>query len=215
MASQRFQRTCPAIAAMVAGLIAGTIRAQAPDDPATPSQECRRNGPIHRFFHHSAHTLHDKFIGDPANFVEPPLGSYIKEQFAMQVSKADGHRFILYRSDFLPGTDRFSPTGAGRFNLMYSRLPGWMGPVVVEWTPDQPAVAAARRQAVLNTLQRAGRPIQADRVVIGPSPYPGARGVEAINDHNNTVYRGMMPAQTYPLSPQATASGMSSSAGGQ
>ena len=67
---------------------------------------------------------------------------------------------------------------------MYSRLPGWIGPVTVEWTPDEPGVAEARRQAVLATLQRAGRPLSPDRVVIGPSVYPGTRGVEAANDYH-------------------------------
>src|SRR3954453_9349144 len=132
--------------AMTTGLIAGYVRAQSPDGSASPPEVCHRTGPIHRMLHHSAHTLHDKFIGAPENFIEPPLGFYIKEQFAMQVSKADNHRFMLYKSDFLPGTDRFSPTGAARFNLMYSRLPGWIGPVTVEWTPDEPRVAEARRQ---------------------------------------------------------------------
>src|SRR4051812_5617573 len=115
--------------AMASGLIAGYVQAQVPEPPPASPQVCQRGGAIHRMFHHSAHTVHDRFLGYPENFIEPPLGFYVKEQFAMQVSKADNHRFILYRSDFLPGTDRFSPSGAARFNLMYSRLPGWIGPV--------------------------------------------------------------------------------------
>ena len=130
-------------------------------------------------FHHAAHTLQDKFIGYPRAFIEPPLGSYVNRQFAIQVSKADTHRFTLYRTDFLPGTDQFSPIGASRFNLMYGRLPAWPGPIFVEWTPDQPELAEARRQAILETLAAAGSPMPAERVVIGPSPYPGAMGTEA------------------------------------
>ena len=63
-------------------------------------------------FHHTSHTLHDKLIGYPENFIEPPLGYYVREQLSLQVAKADPHRFTLYRSDFLPGTDRFSPSGS-------------------------------------------------------------------------------------------------------
>ena len=55
-------------------------------------------------------------IGYPENFIEPPLGYYVREQLSLQVAKADPHRFTLYRTDFLPGTDRFSPGGADRFN---------------------------------------------------------------------------------------------------
>ncbi len=98
-------------------------------------------------FHHTAHTLEDKVIGYPDAFAEPPLGYYINRQLALQVAKADVHRFTLYRSDFLPGTNLFSPAGASRFNIMYARIPGWQGPLTVEWTPEQPKLAegAARR----------------------------------------------------------------------
>jgi hypothetical protein len=193
--------------AMATGLIAGNVWAQSPDSSSAQPQVCQRRGPFHRMIYHSAHTLHDRFIGYPENFIEPPLGFYLREQFAMQVAKADTHRFTLYRTDFLPGTNRFSPTGAARFNLMFARLPGWLGPVTVEWTPDEPGLADSRRQVVLATLQRAGRPIVSERVVIGPSPYPGTRGVEAVNDYNNIVNRSQLGAQNYSLSPQVGAYG--------
>ena len=149
--------------------------AQTVADPAS-SPVCNRRGRMHRMFHHAAHTVQDKFVGYPDTFIEPPLGYYVNEQLAVQVGKANTHRFTFYRSDFLPGTTSFSPSGASRFNMMFARIPAWMGPINVEWTPEQPALAEQRRQAVLETLQRAGQPILADRVVIGPSPYPGAMG---------------------------------------
>jgi hypothetical protein len=206
--------------AMTMGLAAGRAWAQPPELPRPASAPYERTGFFHRFLRHSAHTIHDRFIGYPETFIEPPLGYYMKEQMTMQVAKADPHRFTLYRSDFLPGTDRFSPTGASRFNLMYSRLQGWMGPIIVEWTPDEPGVADSRRQAVLATLQRAGRPIGAERVVIGPSPYPGANisglaGHEGANNLNNLIIRSQQAALTYPPSPQSGAFAYSTSQGAQ
>ncbi len=174
-------------------------------DPSTPAV-CNRRGHIHRMFHHTAHTLERKVIGHPNAFIEPPLGYYVNQQFAVQVSKADTHRFTLYGSDFLPGTNRFSPIGASRFNLMFSRLPDWSGPIAVQWTPDQPALAQARRQAVLETLTAAGVPVVADRVVIGPSPYPGAMGVEAIGQYTNTIGRNQIASQGFALPPTESAS---------
>ena len=126
-------------------------------------------------FHHTAHVLENDVVGYPDAFIEPPLGYYVNQQFAVQVAKADTHRFTLYNSDFLPGTDRFSPIGASRFNLMFARLPDWSGPIVVQWSPDEPALAQARRQAVVETLASAGLPVMAERVLIGPSPYPGGQ----------------------------------------
>ncbi len=194
-------------AGLLTGLVAHEAMAQSPDPPGPPAAPvCTRRGRLHRMFHHAAHTLQDDFIGYPDTFVEPPLGAYINRQFAVQVSKADAHRFTVYHSDFLPNTDKFSPIGASRFNVMYGRLAGWSGPIFVEWTPDQPELAESRRRAVLMTLASAGVAMPAERVLIGPSPYPGLTGIEAINNYGNTIGRGQAAAQTFPLSPTESAS---------
>jgi hypothetical protein len=192
-------------ALILIGLAPIQVRAQDPAIPDGSAPVCQRQGRLHRMFHHVAHTVQDKAIGYPDTFIEPPLGFYVGEQFAVQVGKADPHRFTLYRTDFLPGTDLFSPMGASRFNLMFGRLPAWAGPVVVEWTPDQPALAQARRRAVLATLERAGRPVVAERVVIGPSPYPGLMGLEGANNFMNTIGRSQSAALSFPLSPTESA----------
>ena len=173
--------------------------AQTADDPARRHRSAIAAGESTGMFHHAAHTVQDKFVGYPDTFIEPPLGYYVNEQFAVQVAKANTHRFTLYRSDFLPGTSLFSPSGASRFNIMSTRIPGWMGPITVEWTPDQPALAEQRRQALLETMQKAGLPLLADRVVIGPSPYPGAMGVEAVNNNGNTILRNRRRRSDVPV----------------
>jgi hypothetical protein len=89
---------------------------------------------------------------------------------------------------------------------MQVRMPGWLGPITVEWTPDAPELAYSRRQTVMDTLKRAGQPLLAEHVVIAPSPYPGAMGVEAINHLNNTLMRSQMSAvSTFGLPPNNTA----------
>ncbi|SRR5579883_1036683 len=204
-------------ALIVAGAFAGDAAAQPPGPPGdapapgdASAPICTRQGRLHRRFHraarHTADTLQDDFIGYPENFIEPPLGAYVNRQFAVQVSKADAHRFMVYTSDFLPGTDLFSPIGASRFNLMYGRLPAWSGPIFVEWTPDQPELAESRRRAILATLAKAGSPIPAERVVIGPSPYPGAMGVEAVGTITNTINRNLLAAPNFPPPPAFSAS---------
>ncbi len=113
-------------------------------------------------------------------------------------AKADHHRFMLYRSDFLPGTNLLSPSGATRFNLMASRLPGWPGPVVIEWSPDEPGLAESRRAAVVATLLNAGLPVIPERVVIGPSPYPGTLGDDAGNYYTVMITRDRAAPANYP-----------------
>jgi hypothetical protein len=194
------------IAATVVLAPATSARAQTPVDPAAPAPACTKTGRLHRLFHHTAHTVQDKFIGYPDNFVEPPLGNYVGEQLAVQVAKADPHRFTLYRTDFLPGTNLFSPIGASRYNIMATRMPGWVGPITIEWTPDEPDLAEMRRLAIVDTLLKSGQPALAQRVIIAPSTYPGAMGVEAINNFTNTVTRAQMAATGFGLPPTETAS---------
>ncbi len=196
--------SCAVIATAMA---AQEVAAQPPVHPSGPPAEavCTRRGRLHRMFHHTAHVLQDDVVGYPATFVEPPLGYYLNQQFAVQVAKADTHRFTLYHSDFLPGTNRLSPIGASRFNLMFARLPDWSGPIVVQWSPDQPSLAQSRRQAVVATLTSAGLPVLADRVVIGPSPYPGGMGTESAGHAANTLIRSEAASSRFPLPPTESA----------
>jgi hypothetical protein len=203
--------TCLWSLVLVVGPAASQSFAQTIDDSVAPAPApaapppCPRRGRIHRMFHHVAHTVQDKFVGYPDTFAEPPLGYYVNEQLTVQVAKANTHRFTFYRSDFLPGTSELSPAGASRFNVMAGRIPGWMGPIMVEWMPDDPALAESRRVALAETFQKVGMPLVADRVVIGPSPYPGAMGVEAANHSGNTIVRNGGAAPMFPLPPTETA----------
>ena len=96
---------------MASGLIAGGVWGQPPARLTKPDAACERTGFFHRMFHHSAHTLHDKLIGYPETFIEPPLGYYVREQFTLQVAKADPHRFTLYRATSSPAPIASLPRG--------------------------------------------------------------------------------------------------------
>jgi hypothetical protein len=144
---------------------------------------------------------HDHYIGRHDMFYEPPPGYYVRQAFGMMKAKADPHRFMLYRTDFLPGTNRLSPSGAMRFNLMATRLPGWLGPVMIEGLPDQPGLAEARREAVLATLASLGQPVIPERVLIGPTLYPGTLGTDGGNYYNVMITRDVSAPSSYSLPP--------------
>ncbi len=173
--------------------------------PAPAAFRKSEGGPIHRAFHRAGRVLQDNFIGYPQEFVEPPPGFMMAEVFGTMKGKANVHRFTLYRSDFLNGTDKLSPGGAARFNLMASRLNGWLGPIVVEWSPDEPGLAEARRAAIVTILQASNLPVIPDRVVIGPSPYPGLLGTDAANNYNALISRDQGAPTAYSLTPTAGA----------
>jgi hypothetical protein len=146
----------------------------------------------------------DNFIGYPELFVEPPVGFYNSEAFATMRAKANPHRFTLYKSDFLAGSNRLSPVGASRFNLMTSRLRSWPGAIAVEWSPDQPGLAEARRAAVLALLTEGGHPVIPERVVIAPSPFPGLYGTDAGNNYSALSIRYQQAPNAYSLPPNST-----------
>jgi hypothetical protein len=158
--------------------------------------------------------LHDHYIGRPDMFYEPPPGYFVRNQFGMMKAKTDPHRFTLYRTDFLPGTARFSPPGAIRVSQISARLPGWLGPVVVEGTPDEPGMSEARRAAVLAALAATGQPVIPERVIIGPSPYPGTLGTDGANYYNVMITRDFAAPSSYTLSPTSSNIGFGVGGGG-
>ncbi len=192
------------LAGLILAGVPGVLHAQ--DEPRHPPAPCPRKGFIHRTLHKGAHTFQDKFVGYPETFVEPRLGHYLVEQMSVQVSKADQHRFTLYRTDFLPNSTLWSPNGASRFNIMFARIASWPGPIVIEWTPEHPELAEGRRKMILATLDRFGKSVPPERVVVGPSGYPGGQGAESVNYYNNQLMRSQGASMGFPLSPIESAS---------
>jgi hypothetical protein len=202
---------------LTAGLAAPAagVRAQAPLPPTGPAPSHRAAcghvhsaqcppGPLCRLAKHVGFTLKDKLIGYPEYFVEPPLGTTVRETNGLMTARADGHTFTLYRSDFASGTTTLTPAGAQRLTALANRLPAWLGPVVVEWTPDAPGLAEARRDAVLGSLQTAGLPVGPERVVVGPSPYNGLNGDEAAIQYRTYLYRAGQAPASYSFTPNVT-----------
>ena len=190
---------------LAAGVLAASVSAQSPGQatvslPPTgpaPRVYCEP-GPLKRAAHHTWDVLQDNLIGYPQEFVEPPLGFYQNEIISVMKAKAAPHRYTLYRSDFLAGTTQLSPVGAGRFNQMAARLRGWLGPVYIEWSPDEPGMAEARRDAVLALLKQSGMPVIPERVVIGPSPFPGSMGGDAEAVFSSRLTRASEYGRTFP-----------------
>ena len=207
--SRRSRRFRLATTAAAAGLVPGWALAQDPiPSPPTgpvPVTRCRNVGPIRGAFRHVGRTLQSSVIGYPEEFVEPPLGFYLRENVAVMKAKAAPHAFTLYHSDFVGDSATLSPNGAQRLSLMARRLPCWLGPVVVEWTPDRPALAESRRAAIVAMLRGARLPVDDGRVVVGPSLAPGLMGTDAVANYNNLILRDAQAAQNFSLSPASTA----------
>lgn len=186
------------------GLASVPAEAQGPP-PFPPREPAWTGGPVRRTMKHVGWTVHDRFVGRPEYFDVPPLGTHLYDAMTTMTHKADLHTFILYRSDFIAGTTTLSPGGARRLSFLASRLPTWAGPVVVEWTPDQPGLDAARRDSVAAILSGARLPVPPGRLVVGPSPYPGLLGVDSANNYDTLITRDLAAPRGYSLSPTSTA----------
>lgn len=166
-----------------------------------PDAACDDRGPIARKLAHVNFVFHDKIAGWPEYFVEPPLGYHLRRNNALNVAKADPHRQLLYRSDFVGDTATLSPSGAQRLSLMAARLQGGPAPLLVEWTPGNPALAEARKASVEELFRRAGMPLVAGRVRVSPSPYPGMPGAEAANNNDTLILRNADAARAFSRTP--------------
>jgi hypothetical protein len=196
--------------ALAAGLASAPALALAqmpvpPTGPApAPMQMAQPVGPLRGFCRHVSCVLKDQFIGYPDEFAEAPIGFYVAENFGAMKSRAAMHNFILYRSDFMEGETALSPYGAQKLTTMAARLPCWMGPIYVEWTPDKPGLADQRKTALVALLQKTGLPVVSERVVVGPSPYPGMIGADANNAYQNLILRDQLAPLNYSYTPTST-----------
>ncbi len=185
------------------GLAASPALAQVPVPPTGPvtTPHYKSKGPLHRVAARWSHKVHEHFIGDPALFVEPPLGYSVYETFGLMKAKADLHDFTLYRSDFVANTTQLSTGGAERLNRMVRRLDYWLGPILIEWTPETPTLAEERKAAVYNLMASASLPVVQERITVGPSPYHGINGDDAGLSHPIMIQRDARATALYPIPP--------------
>ncbi len=197
---------------MIAGLVPRRrARAQTPDDPhELPLRSVLARGTIHRMFHHSAHTLQDKFVGYPETFIEPPLGCL--RQRTIRHASLQGRRPPVHPlSHRLPAGDQ-SVLADRSIAVQYHAHadPKLARPDhTSSGPPTNPAWTSRAGRLCSPLSQRLGRPIVAERVTIGPSPYPGAMGVEAANNFTNTIITHQAAASNFALPPtESAASGV-------
>jgi hypothetical protein len=144
--------------------------------PTRPSfwQRCRRN-------------LQDCFLGYPEEFTAPALGQFLYAHGKTQVANGDAARMTLYRYDFEEGREGLNLRGRDQLAKIETMLPQNFFPVVIERTPDAPALAESRRRQVLNLLARGPFPVPPERVMIGVPMPAGLSGVEA-----EIIYRNLL-----------------------
>ncbi|WP_165252720.1 hypothetical protein [Paludisphaera soli] len=120
-----------------------------------------------------------KMLGYPEDFKPRPLGSSVYAMGRTMTANGAEARLALYDYDFVQGSAELSERGRDQLELLAAQLAASPYPLIVERTPGDPALAGARRRAVLDVLTAASFPIEEGRVLVGqPIPF-GMSGVNA------------------------------------
>lgn len=109
----------------------------------------------------------------------PPAGLAVNDYRDRLRASGRDARMVLYRQDFVEGTDELTPKGLERLAELAVLLPSTFAPLIIEHTPDDPQLAQRRRQAVFEGLRRVSIPVPQERIVVGTNRFPELRGVEA------------------------------------
>ncbi len=117
--------------------------------------------------------------GYPAEFEAPPLGATAHAHFRTMVANGEAAAMVLYRCDFKDGTNDLNQHGRDRLTVMACKLGVNTFPIVIERTPEAPALAEGRRAAILNVLAVNSIVVPPERVIIGAPIANGMAGSDA------------------------------------
>jgi len=152
-----------------------------------------------------------KMWGYPEEFEAPPLGASIHAHYTAMVANGDAAAMVLYRYDFLNGSDVLNTHGYDRLARMAARQADNHFPIVIERTPEAPGLAEARRATVLSVMASNGAPVPPDLVVVGPRRAVGLPGADAVRIYGFHVINMAVQSQPVPL---LSSGGTSAATGG-
>lgn len=112
-----------------------------------------------------------------------PPGTMFHAAMETQISNGDAAEMVVYDYDFLPGQASMSRRGRIQLSRMVPLLQSTPHPLIVQWTPDKPGLAEARRQIVLGELQKLSFPVPDERVIVSEPPSRGLDGLDAVPTH--------------------------------
>lgn len=151
-----------------------------------------------------------KMWGYPEEFEAPPFGASVHAPFEAMVANGTAASMVLYHFDFVDGSDMLNVMGRDRLH----RIAGLMAqndfPVIIERTPEAPALAESRRTTVLTLLAQEGLAVPMARVVIGAPIANGLAGFEGMRTFEYHIMNHRIQGQPIPpptLGPGSTTGG--------
>ena len=149
---------------------------------APPACTCGNKHGVSRWWWHRTRCkrdLQECAIGYPEEFNEWPLGQALYAQGRTQVDNGIAARMVFYDYDFEQGSGKLNLKGRDKLNDVIARLPTTFFPVIIERTPQTPALEVARQTTVLEELAKGPFPVPPQRVVVGRPISNGLSGQES------------------------------------
>ncbi len=143
--------------------------------------------------------LQGKFYGYPEEYVPRPLGAALYDHAYAMTANGAAARLALYKYDFVQGSSELSPRGFEQVARLAPQMLASPYPLIVERTPENPALASARREVVAALLAQGPCPIPQDRVLVGAPIAHGLNGVDAQIIANNALGRTQQYGPPIPI----------------
>ena len=119
-------------------------------------------------------------------FLPPPLGTLVNAHMHTQIANGEAAMMVLYRYDFIPGTNQPNAAGMERLNKIAAMLPRTPFPVVIEPVAGNPLLSEARQQQVIALLCQLPFPFPPERVVLANAANKGLHGPDS-----ELIYRNL------------------------
>ena len=114
----------------------------------------------------------------PYRHCDIPFGTSFKAIFQVQRNRGRAAVTVLYHFDF-NDDDTLNRGGARRLARIADSLPSHPYPIIIESVASGAAHNAARKKAVLKSLEGQSFPVPDERVVTGRPPARGLHGLDA------------------------------------
>jgi len=123
--------------------------------------------------------LQARFLGYPEEYAPRPLGAALYDHGRAMAAHGAAARLVLFHYDFVEGTSQLNPRGRDQLVKIAAELAVSPYPLIIERTPEDPALAVARRSAVLAELDGGPMPVPSGRVLVGLPAANGLSGADA------------------------------------